>query len=62
MYSMIADPKLATQIARQQIDGRLRDAETRRTAHQVRHAARAQSSMSRPRRTWRIWTMRRALA
>lgn len=59
MYSMIADPKLATQIARRQVEERIRDAEARRTAREVRRAARAQSSMSRPRRTWRISTLRR---
>jgi hypothetical protein len=59
MYSMIADPKLATQIARQQVDERIRDAEARRAAREVRRAARAQSSTS-PRRTWRIRAIRRA--
>jgi hypothetical protein len=62
MYSMIADPNVATQIARQQIDERVRDAEARRTAYEIRRAARAQSSMSRPRRTWRIRAIRPALA
>jgi hypothetical protein len=62
MYSMIADPKVATQIARQQVDERIRDAEARRIAREVRRAARAQSSMSRPRRTWRIRAIRRAFA
>jgi len=62
MYSMIADPKVATLIARQQVDERIRDAEARRTAREVRRAARAQSSLSRPRRTWRIRAIRRAFA
>lgn len=48
MYSMITDPKLATQIARQQVDERIRDAEARRTAREVSRAARAQSSMPQP--------------
>ena len=46
MYSMITDHKFATQIARQQVDERIRDAEARRTAREVRRAARAQSSRS----------------
>ncbi len=58
MYSMIADPKIATQIAKQQIDERVRDAAARRTAREIRRADRAQSSMSQPRRTWRIRTIR----
>jgi hypothetical protein len=62
MYSMIHDPKVATQIARQQVDERIRDAEARRTAREVRCAARAQSSMARPRRTWRIGAIRHAFA
>ncbi len=60
MFSMITDPELATQIARQQVDERIRDAEARRTARDVRRAAGAQSSMSQPRRTWRIRAIRRA--
>jgi hypothetical protein len=60
MYSMIADPKVATQIARQQVDERVRDAQSRRTAREVRRAARAQSSLSQARRTWRIRAVRRA--
>jgi hypothetical protein len=62
MYSMIADPELATQIARRLVDERIRDADARRTVREVRRAARAQSSTSRPRLTWRISTIRRALA
>ncbi len=62
MYSMIADPRVATQIARQQIDERGRDAESRRTAEEVRRAVRAQSFTSRPRRTWLIPIIRRAFA
>jgi hypothetical protein len=61
MYSTIADPKLATQLARQQLDERIRDAEARRTAREIRRAARAQPSRSRPRRTWRIRAIHRAL-
>jgi hypothetical protein len=57
---MIANPKLATQLARQQVDERIRDAEARRTAREVQRAARAQSSTS-PRRTWRIRPIRRAV-
>ena len=41
MYSMSADPNLATQIAKQQVDEWIRDAEARRTAREVRRAARA---------------------
>ena len=47
MYSMIADPKVATQIARQQVDERVRDAQASRTAREVRGAARAQSPAGR---------------
>ena len=61
MNSMIAGD-LATRIAKQQIDERVRDAEARRTARGVRRAARAQSSVSQPRRTWRITAIRRAFA
>jgi hypothetical protein len=51
MYSMIADPKLATQIARQEVDERIRDAEARRPAREVRRAARAHRTANRdPRR------------
>jgi hypothetical protein len=57
MYSMITDSGLATQIARQQVDERVRDAAARRTAREVRRAARARSSMSQSRRTWRIWAI-----
>ena len=60
MYSMITDHKFATQRARQQVDERIRDAEARRTAREVRRAARAQSSRSQRRRTWRIRAIRRA--
>ena len=60
MFSMITDHKFATQIARQQVGERIRDAEARRTAREVRRAARAQSSRSQPRRTWRIRAIRRA--
>ncbi|MFC5262076.1 hypothetical protein ACFPJ1_08140 [Kribbella qitaiheensis] len=62
MYSMITDPELAAQIALQQIDERIRDAQARRTAREIRRAARAQSSMSQPRRTSRIWAIRRTFA
>jgi DNA gyrase/topoisomerase IV subunit B len=62
MHWMIDDPNLANQIARQLIDERVRDAEARRTARKIRRAARAQSSMERPRRTWRIRVIRRVLA
>jgi hypothetical protein len=56
MNWMIDDPKLANQIARQQIEERVRDAEARRTARKIRRAARAESSTLQPRRTWRILT------
>jgi hypothetical protein len=62
MCSMIADPKVATQIARQHIDERVRDAQARHTARETRRTAHAQSSMSRPRRTWRIRAVRHAFA
>jgi hypothetical protein len=62
MNSMIADPELATWIAKQQIDERVCDAAARRTAREIRRAARAQSSMSQPRRIWRIRAVRRAFA
>ncbi|MEI8407069.1 MULTISPECIES: hypothetical protein [unclassified Kribbella] len=62
MFSMITDPNLAIQIATQQVDERIRAAEARRTAREVRRAARAQSSISQPRRTWRIRAFRRAFA
>ena len=62
MNSMITDPELATRIAKQQIDERVRDAAARRTAREARRAARAQSSISQPRRTWRIRAIRRAFA
>jgi hypothetical protein len=41
MYSMFADPNLATQIAKQRVDEWVRDAQARRTAREVRRAARA---------------------
>ena len=41
MYSQFADPDLATRIAKQHIDEWVRDAESRRTARDVRRAARA---------------------
>jgi len=59
MFSMMADPRVATRIARQRVDEGVRDAEARRAAREVRRAARAQSSTS-PRRTWRIRAIRRA--
>jgi hypothetical protein len=62
MNWMIDDPKLAHQIARQQIDERVRDAVARRTAREVRRAARALSSRSQPRSTWRIRAIGRAFA
>ena len=62
MYSIFDDPKVATQIASQQVDERIRDAEARRAAREVRRASRAQSSIARPRRTWRIGAIRHAFA
>lgn len=62
MDGMIVDPKVATRIARQHIDERVLDAQARHTAREVRRAARAQSPVSRPRRTWRIGAVRRAFA
>lgn len=54
MYSMFADPNLATQIAKQQVDEWVRDAEARRTAREVRRAARAhRTANSDPRRAAR---------
>jgi hypothetical protein len=41
MFSMMADPRVATRIARQRVDKWVRDAEARRTAREVRRAARA---------------------
>jgi hypothetical protein len=61
MFSMFGDPELAAQIARQQVDEWVRDADSRRTAREIRRAARAQSS-SRPRRSWRIRPIRRSFA
>jgi hypothetical protein len=54
MFSMITDPNLAIQIARQQVDERTRAAEARRTAREVRRAARAhRTANSDPRRPTR---------
>jgi hypothetical protein len=51
MYSMSADPNLAIRIANQQVDEWVRDAEARRTAREVRRAARAHRTANRdPRR------------
>ena len=62
MFSMFGDPEFAAQIARQQVDEWVRDADSRRTAREIRRAARAQSSSSRPRRSWRIRPIRRSFA
>ncbi len=62
MYSMIDDPKVATQIARHRIDERVRYAQARQSVREVQRAPRAQSSMSRSRRPWRVRTIRRAFA
>jgi hypothetical protein len=54
MYSMFADPDLATRIANQRVDEWVRDAEARRTAREVRRAARAhRTATSDPRRAAR---------
>jgi hypothetical protein len=54
MYSIFADPDLATQIAKQQIDEWVRDADVRRTVREVRRAARAhRAADSNPRRAAR---------
>jgi hypothetical protein len=53
-YSMMADPKIGTLIARQQIDERVRDAHARHTACAARRTSHDQQSTPRPRRTWRI--------
>lgn len=51
MFSMMADASVATRIARERVDEWVRDAEARRTAREVRRAARAhRTANSDPRR------------
>ena len=55
MYSIFADPDLATQIAKQQIDEWVRHADARRTVREVRRAARAhRAANSKPRRAAQV--------
>jgi hypothetical protein len=61
MYSMIAGPQVASTIARQRIEERIREPEARRTARAMRRAARTERRTWRPRKTWSVPAFRRAV-